>query len=336
MSKSSTFIYSLYLAVCLHISVATDLASATKLNAPPLPHASTSGTGSDHDFANGEEVIIPPSATSFKRRPDYRELEKMHADAEAEKAKKAEEDKKAQQDNALRARQDQINAYNSQIKQATEFNNQAVQFGKQGRWIEAIDAHEKAVQYDPRNKQFRVNLSAARTAYGQQKLTQKDYAGAASLFRKALAAAPDNGLAGKCLADALKKSGIDPGVADNRITVGDQLAAAGDLAGAAIEYQAAMTLDPSAKIYVKMGDMSYRYGQASQAGEYFRQAHHQRSRLRSSAQTARLLATGSQRHHISRCFLKEGAHLRSQRRSRGHCSHRHLAQTSGRQSLTGR
>ena len=267
MNKTSIFIYSLYLAASLHISVAATQASATKLDAAPLPH-----DDKNHDFANGQEIIINEHATSYKRRPDSRELEKQHADDAAAAAKKREDDKKAAVDAALKAQQDRVGAYKEQLKVAVDSNNAAVNFGKQGRWLEAIAAHEKAVQYDSRNKQFRVNLSAAHTAYGQQLMASRDYTGAASNFRKALIAASDNGLAGKLLAEAIKKSGLDPGVADTRCTIGDQLTALGDLQGAAIEYQAAMQLDSTGKSLVKMGDLSIRYGQVAQAEQLYRQA----------------------------------------------------------------
>ncbi len=180
--------------------------------------------------------------------------------------------KKQALDAEAKAQQQQADAYNKQAQVAIDANNSAVALGKQGRWMEAIAAHEKAVQYDPRNKQFRVNLSAARTAFGQQRMAQKDFSGAASMFRKALSAAPDNGLAGKMLVECMKKSGLDATNADVRIQVGDQLAGANDFEGAAIEYQAAMQIEPSARTYVKMGDMAYRYGQITTATNWYRQA----------------------------------------------------------------
>ncbi len=267
MSNPHKIIYSLSLAISLHLSFATIQAPATKLNAAPLPHERDS-----KDFNNGEEVVIPPSATRFNRRPDYREVEKQKKVDDLEAQKRADEAKKQAYDAAVRAQQQQVDAYHKQAQVAVDANNSAVALGKQGRWMEAIAAHEKAVQYDPRNKQFRVNLSAARTAFGQQRMAGKDYSGAASLFRKALSAAPDNGLAGKMLVECMKKSGLDASNAEVRLSVGDQLAGANDFEGAAIEYQAAMQLEPSARTYVKMGDMAYRYGQITTATNWYRQA----------------------------------------------------------------
>ncbi len=267
MTNAHKIIYSLSLALSLHLSLAVIAVSATKLNAAPLPHERDS-----KDFTNGEETVIPPSATRFKRRPDAREVEKQQKADELEAQKNAAIAKKQQLDAEARAQQQQVDAYNKQAQVAIEANNSAVALGKQGRWMEAIAAHEKAVQYDPKNKQFRVNLSAARTAFGQQRMAQKDYSGAASMFRKALSAAPDNGLAGKMLVECMKKSGLDATNADVRIQVGDQLAGANDFEGAAIEYQAAMQIEPSGKTYVKMGDMAYRYGQITTATNWYRQA----------------------------------------------------------------
>lgn len=267
MNNVHKFIYTLSLALSLQLSLATDQVFATKLNAAPLPHERDS-----KDFSNGEETVIPPSATRFKRRPDAREQEKQQKADDLEAQKNAALAKKQAMDAEAKAQQQQVDAYNKQVQIAIEANNSAVALGKQGRWMEAIAAHEKAVQYDPKNKQFRVNLSAARTAFGQQRMAQKDYSGAASMFRKALSAAPDNGLAGKMLVECMKKSGLDATNADVRIQVGDQLAGANDFEGAAIEYQAAMQIEPSGKTYVKMGDMAYRYGQITTATNWYRQA----------------------------------------------------------------
>ena len=228
MSNARKIIYSLSLVLSLHLGLATTQANATKLNAAPLPHERDS-----KDFNNGEETVIPPSATRFKRRPDAREQEKQQKADELEAQKNAALAKKQALDAEAKAQQQQVDAYNKQAQVAIDANNSAVALGKQGRWMEAIAAHEKAVQYDPRNKQFRVNLSAARTAFGQQRMAQKDFGGAASMFRKALSAAPDNGLAGKMLVECMKKSGLDASNADVRIQVGDQLAGANDFEGAA-------------------------------------------------------------------------------------------------------
>ncbi len=267
MNNAQKLVFTLSLAISVHLGLATVQASATKLNAAPLPHERDS-----KDFSNGEETVIPPSATRFKRRPDAREVEKQQKADELEAQKNAALAKKQALDAEVKAQQQQVEAYNKQAQVAIEANNSAVALGKQGRWMEAIAAHEKAVQYDPKNKQFRVNLSAARTAFGQQRMAQKDFSGAASMFRKALSAAPDNGLAGKLLVECMKKSGLDATNADVRLQVGDQLAGANDFEGAAIEYQAAMQIEPSGRTYVKMGDMAYRYGQITTATNWYRQA----------------------------------------------------------------
>jgi Flp pilus assembly protein TadD len=92
------------------------------------------------------------------------------------------------------------------------------------------------------------------------------------LFRKALAAAPDNSLATKLLSDTYKKQGRDPNSADVRCAMGDQLASINDFEGATVEYQCAMQLEPSARTYTKIGDMALRYGQYSTATNWYTQA----------------------------------------------------------------
>jgi tetratricopeptide (TPR) repeat protein len=250
-------IVSLFLTVGITTSQ-TGSALATNLNTTPLPREREA-----KDFQQSNELV--PSVSRFHRRLDYREEDKA----------KAEEQEQAQRqalENAARARSEQAMGAKKRSDEAILANNKGVSLGQQRRWVEAIAAHEQAVQCDPANKQFRINLSAARTAYGQDKLSSGDLNSAANLFRKALAAAADNGMAGKLLVETMKKQGKDPNNVDLRLDIGDQLASVGDLEAATVEYQAAMTLESSARTYVKMGDMALRYGQAATASNWFRQA----------------------------------------------------------------
>ena len=183
--RNTKLILSISLALSLSNACAVSGAWATQLNAPPLPHERDL-----KDFKEGDdsEYVVPPTATRFSRRHDYRQDDKQ-------KAEDAAQAKKDAADNIRKAQDQQIDAYKKQIQTAVDANNSAVALGKQGRWEEAIVEHEKAVQYDSRNKQFRINLSAARTTYGQLCMSKGSLSQASSLFRKALAAAPDNGLA---------------------------------------------------------------------------------------------------------------------------------------------
>ncbi len=231
---------------------------ATKLTAQPLPH--------EKDLADASQVqAIAPPNSRFHKSNDFRDLDKASQEQAAKAAKQAELE---QQKSAVA----QIKAAEAQMKSSIDANNRAVQLGKQGLFVEAISEHEKAVALDPSNKQFRINLSAARTAYGQQRLSQGDYASASHLFRQALASASDNGLAGRLLVTSITKMGLNPSSADVRINLGDQLIKAGDLEGAAIEYQAAIELSDSSRAYVKMGDLALRYGQSANASDWYRQS----------------------------------------------------------------
>ncbi|MBX9876874.1 MAG: tetratricopeptide repeat protein [Candidatus Obscuribacterales bacterium] len=214
-------------------------------------------------FDSAQETVLDPSL--FKRRPGYREIE----------AQKKEEEEKATQkaiDDAKKAQLDKANAEKARKQGALAANNQGVQLGKSGRWAEAIAAHEKAVQLEPENKQLRINLSAACVVYGQTKMAAGDNMAASAAFRKALLAAPDNGLAGKLLADATRKLGRDPESAEARMEIGDQLLAAGDVQSAVLEYQAAMQLEDSGRTYAKMGDLALRVGQTPTALNWYQQA----------------------------------------------------------------
>lgn len=244
------------LAVSLGFSASYNAANARSDEQVKYKRASKS-------FDSAQETVLDPSL--FKRRPGYREIE----------AQKKEEEEKATQkaiDDAKKAQLDKTNAEKSRKQAAIAANNQGVQFGKTGRWADAIQAHEKAVQYEPENKQLRINLSAACVVYGQTKMAAGDNMSASAAFRKALLAAPDNGLAGKLLADATRKLGRDPESADHRMEIGDQLLAAGDVQSAVLEYQAAMQLESSGRTYAKMGDLALRVGQTPTALNWYQQA----------------------------------------------------------------
>lgn len=266
----------LLITTALSMSVCATSAQATKFTAKPLPRNGDPGGQTSHDrgegkdFWNGQSTVVPN--TRYKRRADYRDIE---AQEKADKEREAQEAAEAKKE-ALEARKEAAKNQEQQLKkfkqEAVEFNNQAVAFGQRGMWHEAILAHEKAVKYDPGNKQFGINLSAARTAYGEKLLKGKQAAAAADMFRKALAAAPDNAMAGKMLADALEKTGIDPMDVDARLKIGDQLITQADLQGAYIEYQQALQIEPCAKVYTKMGDIELTFRRVTNAESWYHKA----------------------------------------------------------------
>lgn len=276
-SKTTQISALLLITTALSMSVCATSAQATKFNAKPLPRNGDPGGQTSHnrgdgkDFWNeGQSTIVPN--TRYKRRTDYRELE---AQEKADKEREAQEAAEAKKE-AIEARKEAVKNQEQQYKkfkqEAVEYNNQAVAFGQRGMWNEAIQAHEKAVKYDPGNKQFAINLSAARTAYGEKLLKGKQAAAAADMFRKALAAAPDNAMAGKMLADALEKTGIDPMDIDARLKIGDQLITQADLQGAYIEYQQALQIEPCAKVYTKMGDIELTFRRVTNAESWYHKA----------------------------------------------------------------
>jgi tetratricopeptide (TPR) repeat protein len=266
MANRSTIFSSFILASSLSLTaifvpaLAINGGAAVQTNAEPTKAKKDTGS-----FADGQKVEIPITGSRWSRKADYREQDKQKAAADEAAAKKAVNDQKA-------ARQAQIDYYKQIQQMSVDANNQGVNFGKQGRWVEAITAHEKACKYDPNNSQFRINLSAARTAYGQVLLSKGSVSEACSLFRKAIVAAPDNSLAVRNLVAGIKKAGYDPSSAATRIKLGDQLKDTGDLQGASIEYNAALQLEPSARTYIKMGDLAYSAGQVAQAANWYHQA----------------------------------------------------------------
>lgn len=259
MKSGFSIIITSVLFTLVGISGLATEAQATKLpNTKPLPSEREL-----KDFDNGQEFV--PAVTRYQRRPDYRDEERISKE-------RAEEARREQQENQIKARDMQSQNIKKAQQTALEHNNRGVMAGRSGHWVEAISAHESACQADPGNKQYRINLSAARTAYGQDRLNAKDFDAAGGLFRKALSAAPDNALASKMLAETMKKQGRDPGAPEDRLFAGDQLVAAGDFESAMIEYQAALQLDPSARTCSKMGDVAMHYNQLPTAESWYKQA----------------------------------------------------------------
>lgn len=259
MKSGFSIILTSFLFTLVGISGLASEAQATKLpNTKPLPSEREL-----KDFDNGQEFV--PAVTRYQRRPDYRDEERISKE-------RAEEAQRQAQENQAKARDMQSQSYKKAQQTALEHNNRGVMAGRAGRWVEAISAHESACQADPSNKQYRINLSAARTAYGQERLNAKDHDAASGLFRKALSAAPDNALASKLLAETMKKQGRDPSAPEDRLFAGDQLVAAGDFESAMIEYQAALQLDPSARTCAKMGDVAMHYNQLPTAESWYKQA----------------------------------------------------------------
>ena len=262
-SKSKPQINRIYVsAICSCLLLSSALpAMATKMEMRTLPSRKDLQEKSWDQSSNSEALTI----SKFKRRPDYREEQaRKEQESQEQKARESEAQRKAE---AQRA-----NQINENKQQATRYNNEGVLLGNKGQWQAAVEAHENAVKYEPSNKQFRINLSCARTAMGEHMLKAKNYSGAAGLFRKALCAAPDNGAAGKLLTEAIKGMGIDPSDAESRVKLGDQLLAAGDYQSAYIEYQQAMQIEPSAMVLVKFGDMELAYRRMDQAKHWYNQA----------------------------------------------------------------
>jgi len=247
----------------LSLTLCLSPAEATKLSGAPLPHRSDLQSS-----VNAQEINPPVSRYNRASQTSSSQDKQNNSNGSATNSQQGTNSQQSAKQEELA----QAKAAKERQIQALAANNKAVQLGQAGKFEEAIAAHEEAIQLDPENKQFRINLSAAYCAYGQKLLAKNEFALAAHFFRRSIAAASDNALAGRCLIEALKKAGINPNSADDRLTLGDDLLSAGDIAGAGIEYQAAEQLEESARTFVKMGDYVYRLGQIDMAANWYRQA----------------------------------------------------------------
>ena len=89
-------------------------------------------------------------------------------------------------------------------KTALEHNNRGVELSTKGRWTEAISEHEQAVSCDPKNKDFRNNLSSCLLRCGDSQMSRKNYDRARELYKRALEADADNLSARSALKEAEK------------------------------------------------------------------------------------------------------------------------------------
>src|SRR5580698_6326334 len=77
-------------------------------------------------------------------------------------------------------------------KTPIEHNNRGVELGMKGLWDAAIREQEIALNADPENHQFRVNLSSAQMLYARQLASRGKIYEAMTHYREALYVDPTN------------------------------------------------------------------------------------------------------------------------------------------------
>jgi len=118
-----------------------------------------------------------------------------------------------------------------------EHNNRAVELGSKGLWADAIREHEIALEGDPYNEQFKINLSGACLRYGDMLASKKKYYEAMVQYRKALFADPANSVADRNLDECLRASGKNADDPKVRHQIAETAETEGRFRTAQVEYR---------------------------------------------------------------------------------------------------
>ena len=115
-----------------------------------------------------------------------------------------------------------------------DHNNKGVALGMKGLWPQAINEAELALNGDPENQQFKVNLSSALLHYGKSLQSSGNHSKAIHEFREALYIDPNNAEAADGLDRSIQATKRDP---SQHLKMGDELEIEGNYPEAIVEYR---------------------------------------------------------------------------------------------------
>ncbi|HEY9772301.1 MAG TPA: tetratricopeptide repeat protein [Planktothrix sp.] len=142
-----------------------------------------------------------------------------------------------------------------------DHNNRAVQLGKRGLWDKAVEEHEAALNGDPYNPTFRMNLSGAYLRYGQALMAQGQFQQAIKRFHMALYVDPNNMPALECCSTCWKNLRKDPDNPDFRREMGEKYETEGDYPEAIAEYRQYVRIVDSGPAHAALGRALAKQGQ---------------------------------------------------------------------------
>jgi tetratricopeptide (TPR) repeat protein len=134
-----------------------------------------------------------------------------------------------------------------------QLNNEAIKSLNAGRFKEAIEKLEKALQLDPSYTLARDNLAVAYNNYGLQ--LQNNPKEAIKIFHKSLVLSPNNATAQSNLDAIIDLLGKNPKSFADRVELGKQARLANDFDGAIVEYTYALKLKDDPTLHVSLGDV---------------------------------------------------------------------------------
>jgi len=143
-----------------------------------------------------------------------------------------------------------------------EHNNRGVELGSKGLWPDAVHEHEEALNGDPFNQTFRMNLSGCLLRYGKVLMSKGNTYEAAKKLRYALYVDPNNMEADDVLANCIRSSHKDPDNPQVRAQLGDQFDTSGDYVSAIAEYRKYARMTDSGPAHFALGRVLMKQGNA--------------------------------------------------------------------------
>jgi tetratricopeptide (TPR) repeat protein len=135
-----------------------------------------------------------------------------------------------------------------------EHNNRGVELGSKGLWPDAIREHEEALNGDPENQTFRVNLSSAELSYARVLARSGKTYDAMVHYREALYADPNNSDADHELDILVQKaSHKDPLTLAVRLNMAEEAESSGNFPVAIVEYRKCVKISDSGKMHARLG-----------------------------------------------------------------------------------
>ncbi len=140
-----------------------------------------------------------------------------------------------------------------------EHNNRGVELGGKGLWQAAIHEHELALNADPENHQFRVNLSSAQMLYARQLASKGKMYEAMTHYREALYVDPSNAEADQAL-DALVEKTLHKNDLATRMHIADDADIAGNYTTAIVEYRKCVMMSDTGPVRARLGRVLLKQG----------------------------------------------------------------------------
>jgi tetratricopeptide (TPR) repeat protein len=153
-----------------------------------------------------------------------------------------------------------------------EHNNRGVELGSKGLWTDAIREHEEALNQDPENQTFRMNLSSAHLHYADLLASKKKWYEAISHYREALYADPANMPADSHLDNCLRAIGKNPDDYSVRAALADEADIAGNYPVAIVEYRKCVKMRDNGPSRFRLARVMYKQGKIVEAYEELRTA----------------------------------------------------------------